>query len=165
MYSMVIYMSARTLLHILVFVASAQAAGLIGTYFTADAIPTWYATLAKPSFSPPNWVFGPVWVTLYTMMGIAAALVWSERTRKTHANRGMNWYWTQLALNALWSPIFFGMQRLDIALVVIVLLWLSIVMTIREFWKVHIWLGVALVPYLVWVSFATVLNFSLWRLN
>ncbi len=165
MYSMVIYMSARTLLHILVFVAIAQAAGLIGTYFTADAIPTWYATLAKPSFSPPNWVFGPVWVTLYMMMGIAAALVWSERTRKTHANRGMNWYWTQLSLNALWSPIFFGMQRLDIALVVIVLLWLSIVMTIREFWKVHIWLGVALVPYLVWVSFATVLNFSLWRLN
>jgi translocator protein len=155
----------RKILQIILFIAIAQAAGLIGTYFTFDAIPTWYASLTKPSFSPPNWVFGPVWTVLYTLMGVAASFAWDKRHSKTNAARGMKWYWTQLALNALWSPIFFGWQRMDIALVVIVLMWVAIIFTIREFWKVRPWLGIALLPYLAWVSFATVLNFTLWQLN
>ncbi len=150
---------------IIVFTLVAQVAGLIGTFFTVDAIPTWYAELAKPWFSPPNRIFGPVWTTLYTLMGIAAFFVWEERFHKTHASRGMNWYWTQLFLNAIWSPIFFGAQKLGLALIVIVLLWLSILFTIREFWKVRIILGVLLLPYLAWVSFASVLNYQLWMLN
>lgn len=155
----------RTFITALIFIAIAQAAGLIGTFFTFDAIPTWYASLNKPSFSPPNWVFGPVWTLLYTLMGIAAAMVWRERTRLTHAARGMRWYWIQLALNAIWSPIFFGWQRMDIALVIIVLMWISIVLTMNEFRRVNGWAALMLAPYLAWVSFATLLNFSLWQLN
>lgn len=147
------------------FIAIAQAAGLIGTFFTADAIPTWYVTLEKPSFSPPNWIFAPVWTSLYTLMGIAAARAWELRTRKTNADRGLNWYWFQLFLNAIWSPVFFGAKNLGLALVVIVLMWLAIVMTIREFWKAEKGIALLLVPYLAWVSFATALNYTLWTLN
>lgn len=158
-------MNPRFILQIIIFVAIANAAGLIGTFFTFDAIPTWYASLTKPSFSPPNWVFGPVWTILYTLMGVAAAYVWRERTRLTHAARGMRWWWIQLALNALWSPVFFGLQRMDIALGIIILMWLAIAATIIEFKRVNVWCALALAPYLAWVSFATLLNFSLWRLN
>ncbi len=151
--------------NLLVFIAVAQAAGLIGTFFTFDAIPTWYPTLAKPWFSPPNWIFGPVWTTLYTLMGIAAFFVWEKRFQKTHASRGMNWYWAQLFLNAIWSPIFFGAKQLGWALIVIALLWVAILFTIREFWKIRPRYGVLLLPYLAWVSFASVLNYQLWMLN
>lgn len=150
---------------LIAFVLVAQMAGIIGTFFTFDAIPTWYATLTKPSFAPPNWIFGPVWTLLYTLMGIAAFFVWEDRFHKTHASRGMNWYWFQLFLNAIWSPVFFGAREMGLALVVIALMWLAIIFTIREFWKVSPRLGALLLPYLAWVSFATVLNYQLWMLN
>ena len=150
---------------LIAFILVAQAAGLIGTFFTVDAIPTWYAELAKPSFAPPNWIFGPVWTMLYTLMGIAAFFVWEERFHKTHASRGMNWYWIQLFLNAVWSPIFFGAKEIGLALIVVVLLWLAILLTIREFWKVSPILGALLLPYLAWVSFAGALNYQLWVFN
>lgn len=153
------------MLRLILFIVIANAAGLIGTYFTADAIPTWYAALQKPSFSPPNWIFGPVWTTLYTLMGIAAYLVWRERTRLTHAARGMRFFWLQLAVNALWTPVFFGLKSLSAALVIIVALLLLIALTINEFRKVNTWSALALLPYLLWVSFATALNYTLWKLN
>lgn len=155
----------RKTAQLIIFVLIAQAAGLIGTFFTMDAIPAWYASLAKPWFSPPNWIFGPVWTTLYTLMGIAAFFVWEERFHKTHASRGMNWYWTQLALNALWSPVFFGAKQMGAAFVIIILIWCAVLLTIREFWRVNPWLGAFLLPYLAWISFAGILNYQLWMLN
>lgn len=155
----------RRILRYLLFIAIAQVAGLIGTFFTLDAIPTWYLTLTKPSFAPPNWIFAPVWTTLYTLMGIAAARAWELRSTRTHANRGLNWYWAQLFLNALWSPVFFGAKHIGLAFIIIVMLWGAILMTIREFWKVNPGLGILLAPYLAWVSFASVLNYTLWMLN
>lgn len=153
------------ILRIVLFIAIANAAGLIGTYFTIDAIPTWYAFLQKPSFAPPNWIFGPVWTTLYTLMGTAAYFVWRERTRLTHAARGMRLYWSQLALNALWTPVFFGAKSMFAAFIIIVSLAVLIALTINEFRKVNVWSTAALLPYLAWVSFASVLNYELWRLN
>lgn len=151
--------------HLVVFIVLAQAVGIVGTYFTLDAIPTWYATLAKPSYAPPNWIFGPVWTTLYALMGTAAFFVWEERFHMTHAARGIRWYWIQLLLNGIWTPIFFGLQNMGLALIVIVLLWLAIIKTMYEFWKVKRFSAFLLLPYLAWVSFATVLNYSLWELN
>ena len=155
----------RRFTHLIVFILIAQGVGIAGTYFTLDAIPTWYAALAKPSFAPPNWIFGPVWTTLYALMGIAAFFVWEERTHKTHAARGMNWYWGQLFLNCIWTPIFFGAQHIGLALIVIALLWLAIAKTLYEFGKVTWWAGALLIPYLAWVSFAMAVNYQLWMLN
>lgn len=147
------------------FIAISQAAGLLGTFFTIDAIPTWYVTLVKPSFSPPNWLFGPVWTILYTLMGIAAFMLWRERSRLTHASRALNYWWLQLFLNAIWTPIFFGYRHLGLALIVILLLWLAIAATIWQAWKADHRISFVLLPYLAWVSFATALNFALWQLN
>lgn len=147
------------------FIAVAQAAGIIGAYFTADAIPMWYAGLAKPVFAPPNWLFAPVWVSLYFLMGVAAARVWELRAGKASARRGISWYWTQLALNTVWSPIFFGMKNIGLALTVIILLWVGIFMTIQNFWKADKWAAILLMPYIAWVSFAAILNTALFILN
>lgn len=99
------------------------------------------------------------------LMGTAAFLVWEKRYHKTAAYRALNWYWIQLALNALWTPVFFGANAIGLAFVVIVLLWICIIATLREFWKVGLVPAILLVPYFVWVSFASVLNYSLWMLN
>lgn len=155
----------RKAFQLLLFIALAELVGILGTVFTFDAIPNWYATLAKPSFAPPNWLFGPVWTLLYAMMGTAAFFAWDLRFEKTHAERGMNWYWVQLFLNGIWTPIFFGAKNIGLALIVIALLWGAIVMTMREFAKVNSWLAILLLPYLLWVSFATILNYTLWTLN
>lgn len=150
-------------LMLVLFIAAPQAAGLLGTIFTMPAIPGWYANLVKPDFSPPNWIFGPVWTALYLAMGIAAFLVWRRRSPTT--GRALTAFWVQLVLNALWSILFFGMRSPLLGLIDILLLWLAIVWTMVEFKKVSppaFWL---LVPYLLWVSFATALNLSIFLLN
>ena len=121
----------------------------------------WYLSIAKPSWNPPAWVFGPVWSTLYVLMGVAAWRVW----RGAHAERGtaLSLWWTQLALNALWSPLFFGMRRLDFALLEILVLLAAIVATARAFWRIDRAAGVLLAPYIAWVAFAAFLNFTLWQ--
>ena len=124
----------------------------------------WYAALRKPSWNPPGWVFGPVWSALYTMMAVAVWLVW-KRGGFVAQRRPLALFLAQLFLNAAWTPLFFGLHRPGIALVEIVLLWLAIAATLAAFRpvsRVAVWL---LAPYLVWVSFATMLNFALWRLN
>lgn len=132
-----------------------------GAAFPPDA---WFAALAKPSWQPPNWLFGPVWTTLYLMMGIAAGLVW--RRGPAPAVRGaLAIYAMQLVLNALWTPAFFGAHALGAALVVIVVLWIAIALTIIRFWSIHRVAAALLLPYLAWVSFATALNAELWSLN
>ena len=123
----------------------------------------WYASIAKPTWNPPAWVFGPVWSTLYLLMGIAAWRVW----RGAHAERvaALQLWWVQLALNALWSPLFFGLQRLDLALLEIAFLFAAIAATAVRFWRIDRAAGLLLAPYLAWVGFASFLNLTLWSLN
>ena len=140
------------------------AAGGLGTLATTPNIPTWYAQLDKPWFNPPNWVFGPVWSTLYLLMGIALWLVWiakSDRSKK----RAYILFGTQLVLNALWSVVFFGLHQPWAAVIVIVALWIAIALNIREFAKFSKPAAWLLVPYIAWVSFASLLNISIAILN
>lgn len=124
----------------------------------------WYVHLAKPTWNPPGWVFGPVWTTLYAMMAVAAWTIW-RRGGWREQRLPLGLFLTQLALNALWTPLFFGLHRPDLALVDIIALWITIVATILAFARVHRGAAALLAPYLAWVSFATFLNYTLWRLN
>jgi translocator protein len=141
-----------------------QLAGILGAVFTTPSISTWYATVNKPVFNPPNWIFGPVWTLLYLMMGVALYLVIIE---KNSANKkvALKYFWIQLGLNTLWSIIFFGMQLPALALLEIVILWYMILMTIRKFLPISKTAGYLLVPYILWVSFASVLNLAIAILN
>jgi benzodiazapine receptor len=149
-----------------------EGAGLIGSVFTFSQIPTWYATLNQPSFNPPSWLFGPVWTTLYLLMGVALYLVWpfdSAQEKSAAASRNkrqaMVLFGIQLVLNSLWSIIFFGLHNISAALAEIVVLWIFILLTTVEFHKINRWAGWLLVPYLLWSSFATFLTYSYWILN
>ncbi len=126
--------------------------------------PAFYAELAQPSWSPPPSVFGPVWTTLFAMMAVAAGLVWRERARPG-ARAGIGLYVAQLALNALWSWIFFAWRSGTWAVVEILVLWLAIAATLVAFWRVRPVAGALLLPYLAWVTFATALTITLWRMN
>jgi benzodiazapine receptor len=124
----------------------------------------WYAALHKPSWNPPAWLFGPAWTVLYITMAVAAWLVWREGGWKAQG-RTLGLFILQWFLNALWTPLFFGLHRPGIAFTEIILLWLAIAATLVSFWRVRKVAGVLLVPYLAWVSFAAALNFTIWRLN
>jgi len=155
---------ASVLLGVIVSVLIAQMAGIIGSFFTFSSVQSWYAFLEKPFFAPPNWLFAPAWITLYVLMGIAAFLVW--RKRYTAGAKLALWlYGVQLALNALWSVIFFGMRNPGLAFVEIVVLWVLILVVTLKFFKVEKTAGWLFVPYLLWVTFAAILNFVVWRLN
>jgi translocator protein len=124
----------------------------------------WYARLQKPVWNPPNWIFGPVWTALYTMMGIAAWLVW-RRGGFDGQRVALSLFLLQLLFNSVWSPVFFGLRNPALAFLDIVLLWLALVATVIAFWKASPFAGGLLVPYLAWVTFASALNFAIWRLN
>ncbi len=124
----------------------------------------WYAALHKPSWTPPAWVFGPVWTTLYTLMAVAAWLIWREGGWKVQ-RRPLQLFLFQWVLNALWTPLFFGMHRTGWALAEIILFWFVLAVTLGTFWRINRAAGMLMVPYLLWVSIATALNFSIWRLN
>ena len=143
------------------FVVASFAVAALGGATTAASVQEWYPTIAKPTWTPPSWIFGPVWAALYAMMAVAAWLVW----RRAGWGRALVWFAVQLALNAVWSPVFFGLHRIGLALVDIVLLWLTIAGTTVAFWRVMPAAGMLFVPYLAWVSFATALNFAIWQLN
>jgi translocator protein len=142
-----------------------QAAGAIGALCTASSIPSWYADLEKPWFNPPNWIFGPVWTILYIMMGAALYLVWrnglADRKRKT----AVALFAVQLALNLLWSILFFGMRSPLAGLVEIAFLWVFILAALMAFYRVSKSAGLLLAPYLLWVSFAAVLNYMIYIMN
>ena len=140
-------------------------AGLIGSFFTVGSIKTWYATIQKPSFNPPNWVFGPVWTALYVLMGLSAYLVWMNGWGRKEVRTALAVFGLQLVLNVLWSVIFFGAKELFYSFVEIVFLWLSIALTIILFYRISKNAALLLVPYLLWVSFAAFLNYSVWQLN
>lgn len=145
-------------------VAICFAAAGLGAAVTTPQIPGWYASLAKPAWNPPDWIFGPVWSLLYLMMAVAAWLVWRPAGFAA-AKLPLALLAIQLALNSLWSVLFFGLHNPGAAAVEIVLLWAGILATLITFWKRSRWAGGLLVPYLAWVSFASVLNFTIWRLN
>ena len=142
-----------------------QLAGIIGSFFTSSSVSSWYLQLNKPSFSPPNWIFGPVWITLYTLMGISLFLVWKKGIEKKDVRAAVMIFGLHLFLNALWSFLFFGLQNPFIGLIGILLVLISLLVVIRKFYSISKKSAYILIPYLVWVSFATLLNFSIWILN
>jgi tryptophan-rich sensory protein len=142
-----------------------EAVGILGSVFTMPSIPSWYAGLRKPSFSPPNWVFGPVWMTLYALMGVAAYLVFRGGWEKKEVRIALAIFAIQLVLNSLWSFLFFGLRNPLLGLVDIILLWLLILVTIWKFYAINKTAGLLLLPYIAWVSLATALNFAIFRLN
>ncbi len=150
---------------LIICLATPQLAGAVGSLFTMSAIPTWYATLTKPYLAPPNWVFGPVWTLLFLLMGIAAFLVWRTGLERKDTRVALAVFMGQLALNVLWSVLFFGMRSLGGAFVELVILWAAILATILVFARISRTAAWLLVPYLAWVSFAGYLNFSYWLIN
>lgn len=158
-------MKLNSFLKLITAIVVSELAGIIGSIFTSSAIPTWYTTLAKPALNPPSYIFGPVWTTLYALMGIAAFLIWKKGWDRRDVRKALGVFLFQLVLNAAWSIIFFGLHSPLWALVDITLMWLTIVWTMVLFYKISkpaMWL---LVPYILWVSFASYLNYSIWILN
>jgi tryptophan-rich sensory protein len=153
------------LIKILFSTALCLSAGAIGSAFTIAAIPEWYATLQKPSFSPPNWVFGPVWTLLYILMAIAAAMVWQKGLRNPPVRKALVFFLLQLILNTVWSYLFFGLRSPLYGLADILFLWGMILVTIAQFSKISVPAALLLIPYLLWVTFATGLNLGIFLLN
>ena len=158
-------MKFSSFLKLIIAIVVCELAGGIGSLFTISAISTWYTTLAKPSLNPPGWIFGPVWTTLYLLMGIAAFLVWNKGWDRKDVRKALGVFLLQLVLNAIWSIIFFGLHSPLWAFVDLVAMWLAIFWTMTLFYKISkpaMWL---LLPYILWVSFAGYLNYSIWILN
>jgi len=149
----------------LISVALPLLVGGLSGFATARGVQEWYPSLTKPPFNPPSWVFGPVWTLLYVMMGVAAYLVWQKGWESETVRVALALFLVQLILNGLWSVLFFGMQSPALAFAEILLLWVAIAGTIVWFWRVSPTAGILLLPYIAWVSFAAVLNGSLWYLN
>ena len=156
---------ARDVIKLVISLLACQCAGLIGSVFTTPAIPTWYAALQKPPFTPPNWLFAPAWVTLYVLMGIAAFLVWRKGLSEEGVKSALVIFLVQLVINASWSVVFFGLQSPVSGAVVIIVLWVAILFTVLKFFRLSAAAGSLLLPYILWVSFAAALNISLWVLN
>ncbi len=153
------------ILKLFIAIVASQGAGVVGSIFTRDAVKTWYYELSKPVFAPPSWVFGPVWTLLYLLMGIAAYLVWREGFKTPYVKIALVVFVVQLVLNTLWSIIFFNFKSPGAAFIEIIILWLCIAVNIYFFSKVSGTAGWLLVPYILWVSFAAVLNYFIYALN
>ena len=158
-------MDWHNVIKFLVSIIACFAAGGIGTLFTFKAIPTWYAGLKKPPYTPPNWVFGPVWTILYVLMGISVFLVWQKGLTTSGVTLAFILFWVQLVINALWSIIFFGIKSKGGGVITIIVLWFLILATMVASFPVSNWAGVILIPYIVWVSIASYLNIGVWSLN
>ena len=139
--------------------------GFVGSYSTMNSVTTWYADLSRPSFTPPDWTFGVVWPILYVMMGISVFMIWNRGLDKRKVKVALGLFVLQLVLNGLWAPIFFGLHMIALALIEIVLLWIAILLTILVFWRISKAATFFLFPYILWVSFAAILNTALWYLN
>jgi len=164
-------MNLNNFFKLVIAIAVSELAGVIGSVFTISAIPTWYAGLVKPALNPPGWIFGPAWITLYALMGIAAFLIWSsyakasEGQAKRQIKIALGVFGIQLFLNAIWSIIFFGLRNPFWAFIEIIALWLTILATTFAFYKISRPAAYLLLPYIIWVSFAAYLNYSIWMLN
>jgi benzodiazapine receptor len=150
---------------LIVSIVACEVAGGIGAIFTTPAIGTWYASLRKPSFTPPNSVFGPIWITLYLLMGIAVFIVWRQGFGQEGVIVAFAIFWIQLAINVLWSVTFFGSKSLFGGMILIFVLWAAILANIITFFSVSALAGGLLIPYIIWVTIAANLNVQIWRLN
>ena len=155
---------------LIIAIVVSELAGIIGSVFTTPSIAGWYAGIVKPALNPPAWVFGPVWTTLFALMGIAAFIVWSSYAKATEDKKkgirlALILFGIQLVLNTLWSIIFFGLHSPGGALIEIIFLWLAILATIVTFYKISKPAAWLLLPYILWVSFAMYLNYAIWALN
>jgi translocator protein len=151
---------------LIAMILGCEAAGGLGALVSGNAIETWYPTLRKPSFNPPNWIFGPVWTLLFALMGVALYLVSETKGDDERVTRLAKWLFAlQLGLNVLWSGLFFGLRSPFFALIEIVFLWIAILLTILAFARISRTAALLLLPYLAWTTFAAVLNVALWRLN
>ncbi|MBI4052629.1 MAG: tryptophan-rich sensory protein [Candidatus Diapherotrites archaeon] len=158
-------MNRQTLFRLAASIAICGLAGAVGSIFTFPAIASWYASINKPYFTPPNWVFGPVWTALFLLMGIALFLVWEKGFQEKENKFAVKVFGAQLALNVLWSLLFFGLHNPFLAMIEIVALWLAIAATTILFSRIDRRAALLLLPYLAWVSFAAFLNYSVWLLN
>jgi tryptophan-rich sensory protein len=150
---------------LVIAVGVTHTAGLIGSVFTTKTVSSWYPLLVKPEFSPPSWIFAPVWLALYTLMGIAAYLVWQKWREDSESRVPLVVYFIHLVLNSFWSIVFFGFKDPATAFAVIIVLWINIAYLVIAFFRVYPRAGYLLVPYLLWVSFAAALNYHIWILN
>ncbi|MCB0688059.1 MAG: tryptophan-rich sensory protein [Saprospiraceae bacterium] len=150
---------------ILIAVVTCLLIGYLGSFATIVALEEWYPTLVKPSFNPPNSIFGPVWTILYILMGLAVALIWHSGWEKEKVKNAILVFIFQLVLNGFWSMIFFGMHSIGGALFIIVVLWILILLCIIRFYPINKFASFLMIPYLLWVSFATILNASIYYLN
>ncbi|MDG5777103.1 TspO/MBR family protein [Haloarculaceae archaeon H-GB2-1] len=154
----------RPVASLLLAVVACELVGASGSVFTVVGLASWYPSLTRPALAPPNWVFGPVWTTLFALLGVATWLVW-RRAAEPGARRALVVFAGHFVINVAWSGVFFGLQSLLGGLVVIAILWLAIVVTAVLYYRVTPWAGVALLPYLAWVTFAAYLNYAFWTLN
>lgn len=150
---------------LIISIAACLLTGFIGSFFTASSVGSWYSTIAKPSFNPPSWVFGPVWTLLFILMGIAAYLVWDKGLKKKGVKQALTLFSVQLVFNIGWSAFFFGLKNPLLAFIEIIILWLLILTNIILFYKIDKRAAYLLVPYILWVSFASVLNLAIVLLN
>lgn len=155
----------KNILTLVLSIAVCQGAGLIGIVFTVSSIENWYNLLNQPSFRPPNWLFGPVWTILYSLMGISLYWIWTAGTKKKEVRDALKLFAVHLILNTSWSIVFFGMHNIPLSLVNIIALWVLIVIVMIKFYKIDKRASLILLPYLAWVSFATILNFAIVLLN
>ena len=158
-------MKNKNIFKFVISILAPQLAGGIGSIFTSNSISGWYTKLIRPELAPPNWVFGPVWTTLFLLMGISAFLVWKNGVDKKEVKVALGVFLIQLILNTTWSILFFGLQNPALAFAEIIVLWLFIGLNILKFYKISKLAGWLLVPYLLWVSFASYLNYAFWMLN
>jgi len=156
---------SRDITKLILSIIACLCAGAIGSIFTTPAIPTWYAALEKPPFTPPNWLFAPAWTTLYLLMGISAFLIWRRGMDNRRVKIALVIFLVQLVLNALWSVVFFGFESPLLGVVVIVILWIGILFTILRFFRLSTSAGWLLLPYIGWVTFAAILNIYIFILN
>lgn len=161
----------KSILKLVASIALCQSAGIIGSFFTVSSIQNWYNLLNQPSFRPPNWLFGPVWIILYTLMGISLYLIWIKLEDIKYLKMikqiklVLVLFLIHLFFNATWSIVFFGLHNIFLALINILIIWVFIVILIGMFWSLDKRASILLIPYLAWVSFATILNYSIWVLN
>lgn len=160
-----VQIKGKDVLTLVISVLICQCAGLIGSFFTRPSIPAWYTTLDKPAFTPPSWLFSPVWITLFLLMGISLFLIWRRGFTEKEVRVALGFFGLQLLFNIIWSVLFFGLRSPLAGFIDIGVLWIAIVLTIFYFFTISKIAAILLLPYIVWVSFASVLNFFIWRLN
>lgn len=157
--------SWRELPKLIVSILIVFLAGAVGTVFTLKEITTWYVNIPKPSWTPPNWAFGPIWSTLYVLMGVSLFLIWREGLNRKDVKIGIGVFAVQLILNVVWSLVFFGSHNIAGGLVMVILLWISILINIVVFYRISKPAGIILIPYLIWVTIAGYLNYSVYLLG